>query len=346
MNTQMKPQLEALPSRPPIVVDTAGRRQLQIMTGAVAMALVIGALDYVTGSEASVAALYLVPIAVATWFVGLRAGLLLCGLSAVVRLQDLWINSRQFANPLTGYWNGMVELALFVVVAVILSRLRITSERRAALTSTDPMTGAHSRAAFIDLATRELARAERYNRSLSLAYLDVDHLAAVNDESGTAVGDRLLMRIAETLKGSLRAFDLVARHGGDEFVILLPETDTPAADAVLDHVMRALRAAVLGHWPVTFSVGAVTIDGPRTSLDRLLQQADNLVLTAKQAGGDRCEHRHLHRSGLAAGEFTVSLDDARTPLPLSQPAQFPAKPLPLIHFPSHFPSAVPRARGR
>jgi hypothetical protein len=81
-------------------------RPLHIVAGAIVMVLVIGMIDYVTGSQVSIAPLYLAPIAVATWFVSLRAGLLLCGLSAVVRLQDLWLTTHHFSHPLIPLEHG------------------------------------------------------------------------------------------------------------------------------------------------------------------------------------------------------------------------------------------------
>jgi diguanylate cyclase (GGDEF)-like protein len=282
-------------------------RQLRVIAGAIATVLLIGAIDYITGAEASIAPLYLAPVALATWFVSLRAGLLLSALSAVVRLQDLWLvpqPSSHWWHSFTPYWNGVVELGFFVVVALILSRLRTTTEHWATLARTDPLTGLLNRRAFVETATLELARAERYQRSLSLAYLDIDDFKKVNDEGGHDDGDRLLVEVAQTLKRNLRAFDVVARYGGDEFVLLLPEAVDEAAELVLEKLMTALRGAMRGRWSATFSIGAVTIDGPLTTLDRLIQQADKLVYAAKQDGKDCVRHRHLHRSGAGGIGFT------------------------------------------
>jgi len=301
--------------------DRAEVRRLHVIAGTIAAVLLIGAIDYVTGAEVSIAPLYLLPIALATWLVGLRAGLLLSGLSAVVRLQDLWLNGRHFSHPLTPYWNGVVELGFFVVVAYILSRLRTTTDHWVNLARTDPLTGALNRRAFVELATLELARSERYERSLSLAYLDVDDFKRVNDEGGHQDGDRLLVEIAETLRRNLRAFDVVARYGGDEFVLLLPESTEEAAGLVLDKLVVALRNAMRGRWPATISIGAVTVDGPRTTLDRLIQQADKLVYAAKQAGKDCVRHRHLHRGGAGGLEGTPEITTVH---PFFRAHSFPA----------------------
>ncbi len=285
------------------ISDRVGSRRLHVVAGGIAAVILIGAIDYITGAEASIAPLYLVPIALATWFVGLRVGLLLAGLSAVVRLQDLWLTSHHYVHPFTPYWNGIVELGFFVVVAYILARLRTTTEYWATLARMDPLTGVMNRRAFVETGTLELARAERYERSITLAYLDIDDFKQVNDDGGHDYGDRLLTEVARTLRRNLRVFDMVARYGGDEFVMLLPETGSRAADLVLEKLMAALRDATHGHWPATFSIGAVTIDGPRTTLDRLIQQADKLVYAAKEDGKNCVRHRRLHRGGTVGIEL-------------------------------------------
>ena len=155
----------------------------------------------------------------------------------------------------------------------------------------------YNRRAFIELASLELARAQRYQRFLSLAFLDIDDFKQVNDRDGHAEGDHLLAKVADTLRRNLRAFDIVARFGGDEFVVLLPEADDEAAELVLEKLQIALRAATHKRWRVGYSIGAVTIEGPHTTLDQLIQSADRLVYEAKRAGKGRLRHQHLRPNG-------------------------------------------------
>lgn len=285
-------------------------RPFLLASAGAALVLLIGVVDYLTGSEASIALFYLVPIATVTWFVGLRAGLFLSGLSAVVRLPEVWSTPIHLAHPLTSSWNAIVELGFFVVFTFVLSRLRSTTEREAKLARTDPLTGVLNRRAFTEAATFELARAERYGRPLSLVYLDVDDFKKVNDEGGHDAGDHLLAELADTLKRNLRSIDVVARYGGDEFVLLLPETGDEAADAVLGKIMGVLRSTVKNRWPVSISVGAVTVDGPSMSLDDLIRQADELVYAVKQGGKDCVRHLHLgdrDKSGQATSSSPSSM---------------------------------------
>jgi diguanylate cyclase (GGDEF)-like protein len=273
----------------------ADRIRLRVLALAIAAVLLIGGIDYLTGAEISIALFYVVPIALGVWLVGLRAGLGLAGMSAAVRLLDLQLAGP--VHPWFAYWNILVELGFFVVVTIILVRLRVTTEHWAVLARTDPMTGVYNRRAFLELAGLELARAQRYQRFLTLAFLDIDDFKQVNDESGHPEGDRLLATVADTLRRNVRAFDIVARFGGDEFLLLLPEANDEAAELAIEKLTGALRAATHKRWGVGVSVGAVTIEGPATTLDNLLAQADRMLYQAKRDGKGRLWHQHLRANG-------------------------------------------------
>lgn len=152
----------------------------------------------------------------------------------------------------------------------------------------DPLTGLFNRRTLYEVLERELSRVER-GHPLALLMLDLDGFKRVNDARGHLAGDELLQSIAAAVISSVRSVDLVVRYGGDEFVVLLPDTEEQAATAVADRVVDAI-AAVGGaadvDEPVTASVGvgvAKAGDTPR----ELLARADELAYVAKQAGGNR-----------------------------------------------------------
>jgi diguanylate cyclase (GGDEF)-like protein len=114
--------------------------------------------------------------------------------------------------------------------------------------------------------------------------VDCDDFKFVNDEQGHAVGDALLVTVAQTLRGSTRAVDAVARLGGDEFGLLLPETDGPTAQALLSRLNATLLAAMRRRaWRVGFSMGAATWVTPAGSVDQMMARADELMYEAKRA---------------------------------------------------------------
>ena len=93
----------------------------------------------------------------------------------------------------------------------------------------DPLTGVANSRVFLELLKREIARARRYKRPLTLAYLDLDNFKSVNDILGHAMGDKVLQTVVSTVNANIRVTDVVGRLGGDEFVLLLPETDMQGA---------------------------------------------------------------------------------------------------------------------
>jgi diguanylate cyclase (GGDEF)-like protein len=173
--------------------------------------------------------------------------------------------------------------------------LRSAVEREKELARTDPLTGATNSRAFGELATAELHRARRYERPFTLAYVDIDHFKAVNDRFGHSTGDRLLRLVVETMKHNSRAVDVVARIGGDEFVILFPETGPDSAQIVSRKLQERLLSVVQQDgWPVTFSIGAITFISPPPTVDEMLRLADRLMYSAKKSGKNQIRHE-IHK---------------------------------------------------
>lgn len=107
----------------------------------------------------------------------------------------------------------------------------------------------------------------------------------VNDSFGHQAGDDLLCLVAEIIRRNLRATDLAARFGGDEFAVLLPETGADAARAVVQRLQGQLLGAVrTREWPVTFSIGVVTFNDAPEAVDEMVKRADNLMYAVKQSG--------------------------------------------------------------
>ena len=153
----------------------------------------------------------------------------------------------------------------------------------------DKLTGVPNRQAVLGALFNEVERASRYNRPLSVAFVDIDHFKAVNDTYGHAAGDLVLRGVAQTIRANLRATDLVGRYGGEEFMLLLTET-TPDEGALLTEKLRNLvlrrRFPVEGNpnLAVTISIGVAGGVGHNLRVDALVRDADAAMYSAKSLG--------------------------------------------------------------
>lgn len=250
---------------------------------AVAVAI-LGAINVRVGWEVSFSVLYLLPIGSTAWVTGLRPALLLSAVSAAVWMLASELAGFPASHPLVPYWNAFVRLTFFAIVALLLDALRAALVRERALSRTDPVTGVSNARSFLEAASAEVIRSARTGRPLALAYLDLDDFKLVNDRFGHEAGDRLLARIAHTLAGAIRRSDTVARVGGDEFALLLPETDAAGTDAVLRKALDSLRTELRGDQSVTFSAGAVVCPPGESAVEPLLAAADALMYRTKRSG--------------------------------------------------------------
>jgi diguanylate cyclase (GGDEF)-like protein len=246
--------------------------------------LTLGVFDYLTGFQLSFAFFYILPVSLASWSLGRRAGLVVSGYSALI-----W----QISNLLAGQtdsmfiavWNTITRLGFFLIISTLLTELHILLNHQTELSRTDPLTGLHNRRAFYEAGGIELRKMQRYQRPLSAAFIDVDNFKVVNDTSGHVTGDALLVRVAQSLKLYLRGTDFVARLGGDEFVVLLPETNEMGAKTVITRLQGILlRDMAQAKWPVTFSIGVLTCNAAPASTQELLHLADQLMYAAKGDG--------------------------------------------------------------
>ncbi len=162
------------------------------------------------------------------------------------------------------------------------------------LATIDELTGAFNRRQFFELGEREIERAKRYGSAPSLAMLDVDHFKAINDDLGHAAGDSVLRELVQVVREQVRTVDIVARIGGEEFVILLPSTALEAAALTVERVRSAIEQRRFQGVPagrrVTVSIGLVTPQGEET-LSALLRRSDECLYDAKEDGRNRVSLR-------------------------------------------------------
>jgi len=191
---------------------------------------------------------------------------------------------------------GMVSSKLFELEGVthMISVIRDITERKAledelkVRASTDALTGVANRARFMDVASTEFQRARRHLHPLSVALLDVDHFKRINDTGGHLLGDTVLVEVAGVIQSSIRSIDVLARFGGDEFVVLMPETGTAGAVEVAERIrVAAADSGTTAH--VEACIGVATLHDDEESLDAALGRADAALYRAKQGGRNRVE---------------------------------------------------------
>ena len=187
----------------------------------------------------------------------------------------------------------VTRLILLGVAVVLSTTLVRRAQRLLEMSTRDRLTGLYNRLHFERALEAEIARAMRYDRPLALAILDVDHFKAINDEYGHATGDRVLRTLSARLINSLRRTDVVARHGGEEFVVLMIETTSVQATERIEQLRQTIvaeptevegRAITVG-----FSAGVAGMRGrdDRLGAATLLDRADARLLTAKRDGRGR-----------------------------------------------------------
>ena len=244
--------------------------------------VVIVYLDYINGPNFSMGLFYLIPIYFLTWYDGIIPGLLMSCISMVAMIAaDLNFNHALTRSVLFD-WDRLVRFCFLLITTLLLGRLREAYRNELQYSRSDFLTGIANRREFFAIAEQERQRASRYNRPLSLAYVDLDGFKQVNDRLGHVEGDRVLTDVAFSLYSNLRASDTVARIGGDEFVVLLPETDSPSARTAVQKLLTLLRdLSQQRDWPVTYSIGLVTFEEIPDSTDDMISEADRLMYTVK-----------------------------------------------------------------
>lgn len=190
-----------------------------------------------------------------------------------------------------------------------IQRLNRQTLQMTELAHTDSLTGLANRRWLLELLEREFLRARRYQRPLTLVYLDLDGFKEVNDGFGHLFGDGLLRSAARSMQAVLRAADLLARIGGDEFAVLLSETDLAGADKVVAKLRRALLSTTRPYGtalpPLTFSAGICQLREDDRTIDDLILRADEAQYLAKSSGrGETRTEVDLGRAAAAQAAAT------------------------------------------
>jgi diguanylate cyclase (GGDEF)-like protein len=174
-------------------------------------------------------------------------------------------------------------------VAIVLENARLFSISQTQAI-TDALTNVYNRRGLYQLGEFEFERARRIHRPFSVLMFDIDHFKRVNDTHGHAIGDQVLRHLAERCRQNSRVMDIIGRYGGEEFVILLPETNLESARQTATRLRRTIiRTPFItdaGSLPVTVSMGVAEAT-ERDTFNTLIEKADKALYHAKQTGRDR-----------------------------------------------------------
>jgi diguanylate cyclase (GGDEF)-like protein len=156
---------------------------------------------------------------------------------------------------------------------------------------TDYLTGLYNQGSFQAMLTTEMARAGRHGIPVSLLIIDLDFLKEVNDRFGHMIGDEVIREVAETIRSGCREYDLPSRYGGEEFAVILPETNLRDAIELAERIRERIASRIFsraGH--VTASIGVANYPANAINRDELIRVADAALYDAKNSGRNRVSH--------------------------------------------------------
>jgi diguanylate cyclase (GGDEF)-like protein len=278
-----------------IVAFLSSQRKTVLVTFGLLALVLLGVGDYfATGKLLEFSVFFALPISFFAWFLSRRTGVVASVVCAVIIMGVNLSSPVHELNRRVAYWNALVWLGFFLLITFMIAELKALHVRERELSRVDNLTHVATRLAFYEFATAEINRARRFRLATTLAYVDLDCFKEINDRKGHATGDKVLIAVARNMQRSIRHTDMVARMGGDEFALILPNTGKDAAYKVLDKLLGVLAKSMRqNHWPITFSVGAVTFLKPPESVHQMIQRADEVMYSVKQSGKNRLRQEEL-----------------------------------------------------
>jgi diguanylate cyclase (GGDEF)-like protein len=286
----MNPQRHSFDDRVRRIPDVA---QVAIGLGVIAALTVF---KLTIGESVTLIDFLFVPVVGVGWFASRRwCGYLVAVIAALDTVVVAMLAETQASLGVAAA-SGAARFCLYLVVLWLLGMMRRERASHKHAVATDQQTGAVNATTFQTVASSEIRRSQRYQHEISLAYLDIDDFKEINDRLGHPEGGRVLLELSHVMRSAVRSVDTVARIGGDEFAIVMPETGAASARAVIARMeCEMARVRTADGSRVRCSVGLVTFDRPPESLTELIGAADELLYRAKQLGKDRVEQ--AERSG-------------------------------------------------
>ncbi len=189
--------------------------------------------------------------------------------------------------------NKQGKVTYFAAIERDLTEHKMLESRLEMLASTDMLTGLPNRLATMNKAAKEFTRAKRYNRPLSMVMIDVDHFKLINDKHGHLVGDHVLKEVGKICSATLRDSDVLGRIGGEEFILLLPDTPKANAEQVAERMRSRLASATIKHGEIeltiTASFGVTSFTPDDGTPEEMIERADTAMYAAKNGGRNQVQ---------------------------------------------------------
>ena len=247
--------------------------------------VVLGIIDLATGYEYSFSVFYLLPISIAAWYDQYKTTVITILLSAITWLIADINAGHLYSNSIIPFWNALVRLGFFSIVAFLLINVRKNWQEMKNLAMKDQLTSLDNSRAF-DIEYRILRKLNfRKQTCFAVGIIDLDGFKAVNDTHGHHRGDEVLLQFSQVLKKACRSSDIIARLGGDEFAIILLDIDETQAHHC-DQRMRALfqESGLKQKYGVDFSMGLAVLAELPENLEEATKIADQLMYQSKSLG--------------------------------------------------------------
>lgn len=248
------------------------------------LVVIVGFADYYSGFELSFSLFYLIPIGVVAWYSNKIMGLTMSLIATILWFLIDQYGGHVYSSTIIPYWNAVVRFGFFCIVSYLLPVFKELALEKE-VSRIDSLTRAYNRRYLDEILQNELNRFARHKSPFTLIYFDLDGFKGVNDKNGHHIGDQVLSSVVNGVKNLLRKTDLIARVGGDEFVILLFEVKIESVQNAVEKIRASLQnEMVKNNWPITFSMGVITCLSSSISSDDLIKKAYALMYTVKKGG--------------------------------------------------------------
>ncbi|QGZ31530.1 sensor domain-containing diguanylate cyclase [Stutzerimonas stutzeri] len=202
--------------------------------------------------------------------------------------------------PLKGLSGSIEQICLIIYdvtdVAINRRQLQTANQELQRLSSTDRLTGLFNRGHWEEMLRQDYARHRRYDRNAALVMFDIDHFKQINDNYGHQAGDAVIQQTAELIRQGMRDSDIAGRYGGEEFVVLLPDTDSEGAVTFAERLRQSIEAHEVIHEGhrirFTVSLGIADLSQPTGGYTQLIERADSAMYASKSAGRNQVSLYH------------------------------------------------------